>query len=296
MQRVLFVKQAQALGFSLKEIKELLSLRATPRTRCEDVHRRAELKIHDIDEKRSPTAAVGGALIRRASDVPVSAGQSEPRQQPACLSGLPSAIGWSTASIQCCGRDAASRLLLSRLKDRGDRGAVGRAAADIVESHSARRIDEDIAAELSRVRAGVSRQPAVREFFRISQPRPGSPDVPQMSPVHAVAAVQRAVVVDENGPGDLRFRDVCTNERRALERHHDNPRPEILECPFVLLQLQQVPAAGESTEVPMEHQQEPMTLVIGEAVCAPLGIEQFERNRRPANLTSSNPLCHASTP
>ena len=49
--RVLFVKQAQAVGFTLKEIKELLSLRATPRTRCEDVRRRAEVKIHDLDEK-----------------------------------------------------------------------------------------------------------------------------------------------------------------------------------------------------------------------------------------------------
>ena len=34
VQRVLFVKQAQALGFTLKEIGELLSLRAMPRARC----------------------------------------------------------------------------------------------------------------------------------------------------------------------------------------------------------------------------------------------------------------------
>lgn len=62
VQRVLFVKQAQALGFTLKEIKELLSLRATPRTRCEDVRRRAEVKIHDIDERLHALQAMREAL------------------------------------------------------------------------------------------------------------------------------------------------------------------------------------------------------------------------------------------
>lgn len=87
--------------------------------------------------------------------------------------------------VQC--RNDASWLLLPRFQDRGDRGAVGRAAADIVESHGAGRIDEDIAAELSRVRAGVSRQPAARELFRTGPPGPQSPDVPQMSPMHTVS-------------------------------------------------------------------------------------------------------------
>lgn len=113
--------------------------------------------------------------------------------------------------------------------------------------------------------------------------------------MHPVVAVQRTLTINENGPCDFGFRDVGPNKRRCLERHHHNPRPQILERPFVLLQLQQVPAAGESTEVPMKHQQEPMPLVIGEAVYAPFGIGQFERNRRLANLTSSHDWCHAST-
>lgn len=49
--RVRFVKQAQQLGFTLKEIKELLSLRAAPRTRCADVRERAEVKVRDIEDK-----------------------------------------------------------------------------------------------------------------------------------------------------------------------------------------------------------------------------------------------------
>ncbi len=42
VRRLRFIKQAQVLGFSLKEIKELLALRVDPRTSCADVRRRAE--------------------------------------------------------------------------------------------------------------------------------------------------------------------------------------------------------------------------------------------------------------
>ena len=51
VRRVRFVKHAQELGFSLKEIKELLSLRATPGASCQDVRQRAAAKIDEIDEK-----------------------------------------------------------------------------------------------------------------------------------------------------------------------------------------------------------------------------------------------------
>ncbi len=51
VRRVRFVKHAQELGFSLKEIKELLSLRATPGASCQDVQQRATAKINEIDEK-----------------------------------------------------------------------------------------------------------------------------------------------------------------------------------------------------------------------------------------------------
>ena len=49
--RIQFIKRAKELGFSLKEISELLSLRVDPDTTCGDVKRRAEIKIADIEEK-----------------------------------------------------------------------------------------------------------------------------------------------------------------------------------------------------------------------------------------------------
>jgi MerR family mercuric resistance operon transcriptional regulator len=51
VRRVRFIKRAQELGFSLKEIKELLSIRVDPRSDCSDVQKLAKAKLADIDEK-----------------------------------------------------------------------------------------------------------------------------------------------------------------------------------------------------------------------------------------------------
>jgi len=51
LRRVTFIKQAQGLGFSLNEIKKLLSLRAMPRAKCADVRRYATHKIEDINAR-----------------------------------------------------------------------------------------------------------------------------------------------------------------------------------------------------------------------------------------------------
>ena len=49
--RIQFIKSAQDLGFSLKEIKELLALRVDPNTTCADVKRQGEAKLAQIAEK-----------------------------------------------------------------------------------------------------------------------------------------------------------------------------------------------------------------------------------------------------
>ncbi len=49
--RIRFIKRAKELGFSLKEIGELLALRISPAATCEDIRVRAESKIADIEER-----------------------------------------------------------------------------------------------------------------------------------------------------------------------------------------------------------------------------------------------------
>jgi MerR family mercuric resistance operon transcriptional regulator len=48
VRRIQFIKRAKELGFSLKEIGELLSLRVDPQLSCSEVKARAEAKIGGI--------------------------------------------------------------------------------------------------------------------------------------------------------------------------------------------------------------------------------------------------------
>lgn len=60
--RIRFIQQGQELGFTLGEIKQLLSLRVDPRTSCADVRGKAEEKIADIDGKLASLRRMRAAL------------------------------------------------------------------------------------------------------------------------------------------------------------------------------------------------------------------------------------------
>ena len=64
VRRIQCIQRAQALGFSLKEIIELLALRATPETPCADIRTRAFDKITAIDEKIEALNAMKYALAK----------------------------------------------------------------------------------------------------------------------------------------------------------------------------------------------------------------------------------------
>ncbi len=67
LRRVRFIKQAQALGFTLKEIQGLLELRVRRGVGCKDIRDRAREKIGDIQEKIASLRLMEEALTRLAN-------------------------------------------------------------------------------------------------------------------------------------------------------------------------------------------------------------------------------------
>lgn len=51
VKRIRFIRQAQELGFSLREIEELLSLKSAPDTDCSSIRERALAKRKEVDAK-----------------------------------------------------------------------------------------------------------------------------------------------------------------------------------------------------------------------------------------------------
>ena len=65
-QRIRFIRRAQELGFSLKEIRELLALRLSPKTSCAKVLKRTEAKIAEIEAKIKALQSMSKSLWKLA--------------------------------------------------------------------------------------------------------------------------------------------------------------------------------------------------------------------------------------
>lgn len=65
--RLEFIRRAQALGFTLSEIEQLLALRVNPRTTPADMHRAVNEKIEAVDEKIRDLTRISGALRKMAA-------------------------------------------------------------------------------------------------------------------------------------------------------------------------------------------------------------------------------------
>ena len=62
--RIVFIRRAKVLGFSLREIKDLLSLRVKAGASCGTVKRRAEVKLGEIEGKLTDLRRMKRALAQ----------------------------------------------------------------------------------------------------------------------------------------------------------------------------------------------------------------------------------------
>lgn len=64
LKRTDFIKRCQNLGFSLKEITDILELRVTPTSTCADMKSRVGEKLTDVDKKINELVRIRDALSR----------------------------------------------------------------------------------------------------------------------------------------------------------------------------------------------------------------------------------------
>ena len=75
--RIKFIKRAQELGFTLKKIQELLSMRVDPDTTCSDIKIEAKVKMGDIDGKIKSLQRMKRALTKLVAKCDDSYSSSE---------------------------------------------------------------------------------------------------------------------------------------------------------------------------------------------------------------------------
>lgn len=64
VRRIRFIRHARDLGFSLREIGELLSLRADPRRSCRDVREKALARVADLDARLRALRRMRRVMVR----------------------------------------------------------------------------------------------------------------------------------------------------------------------------------------------------------------------------------------
>jgi len=64
LKRLLFIKRAKELGFTLKEIKELFSLRIDSQAKCGDDKHLTEHKLKDVDNRIRDLKKIRGVLVK----------------------------------------------------------------------------------------------------------------------------------------------------------------------------------------------------------------------------------------
>ncbi len=74
--QIRFIRRAQNMGFSLQEIKELMSMRIDPAADCSEVRRRAAIKREQVVEKINQLGKVRDALDAVINSCPGSGSTS----------------------------------------------------------------------------------------------------------------------------------------------------------------------------------------------------------------------------
>ena len=149
----------------------------------------------------------------------------------------------------------------------------------MVQANDSFGIDQDIPSALKDVASRVVGPPPSQEQSGVCLHRCRSENVPPTRVLHPIGGVERPRLIDQQRPRDVSFADVGAGDWPRIECHDRDLDSQMVELGFLLPQLRQMFAAGESAQMTMEHQQEPASGVLLEPINGSFGVRQRERDR-----------------
>ncbi len=127
----------------------------------------------------------------------------------------------------------------------------------MMEPHDSAGVYENISSSLAYVPFRLFGQAAVSDLFEVSPPGVWSPYIPKACLKHAVGPVKLTCRIDQKRPAKARILDIGPGKKSSFKSYDRNLYTTTVEIGFVLLQLHQVPPAGQSPQVSMKDQQKP---------------------------------------
>ncbi len=131
---------------------------------------------------------------------------------------------------------------------------------------------------------------AAEPQLKVGPRRRWTGQVPPATAFHSVGAIQAAVGIKQDRPGQLRLLRIRPREVLAFKRHHGNLHVAPIEFFLPLSQLRQMIPARQSGQVAMEDQKQPVTTKVVQAMALAANIKQIEVDSRLVYAHSARPL------
>lgn len=149
----------------------------------------------------------------------------------------------------------------------------------MMQADHAGRVDEHVTAALGNIAVRLLQLLAVQNSFQIGPPGFRPPDIPEGSGEHPVATVEFPFFIDQQRPDKAGIFGILPGQKARLKGDHRDCNAKFRQFRFVLPQLREMDAAGQSAEVAVKNQQQPGTLIIGEMMHLPLRVGKREWHR-----------------
>lgn len=146
----------------------------------------------------------------------------------------------------------------------------------MLQANDAARIDQHVAPQLIWITLRTTQLPAPQQQSDVHPNAGRAIDIPPLATIHPIRRVKPARLVHDDRPLELRLLDIRLHERAEFERDDDHANVLPFEFRLDLPQLRQMFTAGESAQMSMEHQQQPVAGIVRQRVDRPLGVGERE--------------------